>query len=53
MCETRNMLYATYKPEDDPLSAARDCLFNMFAAWGRLIHLQIEQKLCCGDKEPT
>jgi hypothetical protein len=47
----------TPKLEDRPLSAVRDCLFNIFAAtlqnWRGLLHPQPEDAPCRGDKEPT
>jgi hypothetical protein len=45
----------TPKLEDDPLSAVRDCLFNVFAATLRIcrpfLHLQPEDVPCCGDRD--
>jgi hypothetical protein len=47
----------TPKLEDHPLSAVRDCLFNIFAATsisgGRLLHPQPEDAPCRGDNGPT
>jgi hypothetical protein len=40
----------TTKQEDHPLSAVRDCLFNIFAA---TLHPQPEDAPCRGDKGPT
>jgi hypothetical protein len=45
--------HPTPKLEDHPLSAVRDCLFNIFAAGGRLLHPQPEDTPCHGDKGPT
>jgi hypothetical protein len=46
----------TFKLEDYPLSAVRDCLFNIFAATlhtGRpFLHPQPEDAPCCGDRDP-
>jgi hypothetical protein len=46
----------TPKLEDHPLTAVRDCLFNIFAATlvsgGRLLHPQPEDAPCRGDKGP-
>jgi len=45
------------KLEDHPLSAVRDCLFNIFAATFPIrrpsLHPQPEDVPCCGDKGPT
>jgi hypothetical protein len=41
------------KLEDHPLLAARDCLFNIFAAGGRLLHPLPEDAPCSGDKGPV
>jgi hypothetical protein len=47
----------TPKLEDHPLSAVRDCLFNIFAATLRTrrtsLHPQPEDAPCRGDKGPT
>jgi hypothetical protein len=40
----------TPKLEDHPLSAVRDCLFNIFAV---TLHLQPEASPFRGDKGPT
>jgi hypothetical protein len=40
----------TPKLEDHPLSAVRDCLFNIFAV---TLHPQPEDAPCRGDKGPT
>ena len=44
------------KLEHHPLSAVRDCLFNIFAAtlhiWRLLLHPQPEDALCCCDWNP-
>jgi hypothetical protein len=44
------------KLEDHPLSAARDCLFNVFAAtlhnWRPFLHPQPEDAPCRGDRDP-
>ena len=37
------------KLEDHPLSAVRDCLFNIFAA---TLHPQLEDAPCRGDSDP-
>ena len=46
----------TPKLEDYPLSAVRDCLFNIFAAtlhiWMLFLHPQPEDAPCCSDKDP-
>jgi hypothetical protein len=39
--------------EDHPLSAVRDCLFNIFAAGGRLLYPQPEYAPCRGDSGHT
>jgi hypothetical protein len=39
--------------EDHPLSAVRDCLFNIFAAGGRLLHPQPEDAPGRGHKGAT
>jgi len=39
----------TTKPEDHPLSAVRDCLFNIFAA---TLHPQPEDAPCRGERDP-
>jgi len=49
-------LCPTYKLEDHPLSAVRNCLFSIFTATlqisgDHLFHLQPEDKLCCGDRD--
>jgi hypothetical protein len=42
--------------EDHPLSAVRDCLFNIFAAtlhiWRPFLHPQPEDAPCRGDRDP-
>jgi hypothetical protein len=42
--------------EDHPLSAVRDCLFNVFAAtlhnWRSSLHAQPEDAPCRGDRDP-
>jgi hypothetical protein len=47
----------TPKLEDHPLSAARNCLFNIFTAtlrtWRTSLHPQPENATCRGDKGPT
>jgi hypothetical protein len=47
----------TPKLKDHPLSAVRDCLFNVFAATLRTrrtsLHPQPEDAPCRGDKGPT
>ena len=44
------------KLEDHPLSAVRDCLFNILAAalhiWRPLLHPQPEDAPCRGDRDP-
>jgi hypothetical protein len=40
----------TPKLEGHPLSAVRDCLFNIFTA---TLHPQPEDAPCCGDNGPT
>jgi hypothetical protein len=44
------------KLEDHPLSAIRDCLFNVFAAtlrnWRPFLHPQPEDAPCRGDRDP-
>jgi hypothetical protein len=46
----------TPKLEDHPLSAVRDCLFNVFAAtlhiWRPFLHPQPEDAPCRGDRDP-
>jgi hypothetical protein len=46
----------TPKLEDHPLSAARNCLFNVFAAtlhkWRPFLHPQPEDAPCPGDRDP-
>jgi hypothetical protein len=46
----------TPKLEDHPLSAVRDCLFNVFAAtphnWRSFLHPQPEDAPCRGDRDP-
>jgi hypothetical protein len=46
----------TLKLEDHPLSAVRDCLFNIFAAtlhnWRSFLHPQPEDAPCRGDRDP-
>jgi hypothetical protein len=46
----------TPKLEDHPLSAVRDCLFNIFAAtlhiWRPFLHPQAEDAPCRGDRGP-
>jgi len=46
----------TSKLEDHPLPAARDCLFNIFAATvhigGRSFHPQLDDAPCHGDRDP-
>jgi hypothetical protein len=46
----------TPKLEDNPLSAVRDCSFNIFAAtlhiWRPFLHLQPEDAPCRGDRDP-
>jgi hypothetical protein len=46
----------TPKLEDHPLSAVRDCLFNVIAATLHIrrpfLHLQSEDAPCRGDREP-
>jgi hypothetical protein len=46
----------TPKVEDHPLSAVRDCLFNISAAtlhiWGPFLRLQPEDGPCCGVRQP-
>jgi hypothetical protein len=48
--------HPTPKLEDNPLSAVRDCLFNVFAATLHIqrpfLHLQPEDAPCCGDRDP-
>jgi hypothetical protein len=48
---------STPKLKDHPLSAVRDCLFNIFAATLRTrrtsLHPQPEDAPCCGAKGPT
>jgi hypothetical protein len=45
------------KLDDHPLSAVRDCLFNIFVAtlriWRPSLHPQPEDARCHGDKGPT
>jgi hypothetical protein len=47
----------TPKLEDHPLSAVRDCLFNVFTAtlhnWRPFLHLQPENAPCRGDRGPV
>jgi hypothetical protein len=47
---------ATPKLEGHPLSALRDCLFNVFAATlyirRPLVHPQTEDASCSGDRDP-
>jgi hypothetical protein len=43
----------TPKLEDHLLLAVRDCLINIFAAGGRLLHPQPEDAPCRGEKGPT
>jgi hypothetical protein len=49
-------LRPTPKLEDYPLSAVRDCLFNVFAAtlhnWRPFLYLQPEDAPCRGDSDP-
>jgi hypothetical protein len=46
----------TSKLEDHPLSAARNCLFNVFGAtlhnWRPFLHPQPEDAPCRGDRDP-
>jgi hypothetical protein len=46
----------TPKLEDHPLSAVRDCLFDVFAAtlhnWRPFLHPQPEDAPCRGDRDP-
>jgi hypothetical protein len=46
----------TPKLEDHPLSALRDCLFNVFAAtlhnWRPFLHSQPEDAPCRDDRDP-
>jgi hypothetical protein len=46
----------TPKLEVHPLSAVRNCLFNVFAATPHIrrpfLHLQPEDAPCCGDRDP-
>jgi len=46
----------TLKLEDHPLSAVRDCLFDIFTAtrrlWRPLVHSQPQHAPCCGDRDP-
>jgi hypothetical protein len=46
----------TPKLEDHPMSAVRDCLFNVFAAthhnWGPFLHQQPEDAPCHGARDP-
>jgi hypothetical protein len=46
----------TPKLEDHPLSAIRDCLFNVFAAtlynWRPFLHPHPEDAPCRGDRDP-
>jgi hypothetical protein len=46
----------TPKLEDHPLSAVRNCLFNVFAATLHIrrpfLHPQPEDAPCCGDRDP-
>ena len=46
----------TPKLEDHPLSAVRDCLFNIFSAtlhiWRPFLHPQPEDASCRGDRDP-
>jgi hypothetical protein len=46
----------TPKLEDHPLSAVRECLFNVFAAtlhnWRPFLHPQPEEAPCRGDRDP-
>jgi hypothetical protein len=46
----------TPKLEDHPLSAVRDCLFNVFATtlhtWRPFLHPQPEDAPCRGDRDP-
>jgi hypothetical protein len=46
----------TTKLEDHPLSAVRDCLFNVFGAtlhnWRPFLHPQPEDAPCRGDRDP-
>jgi hypothetical protein len=46
----------TPKLKDHPLSAFRDCLFNVFAAtlhnWRSFLHPQPEDAPCRGDRDP-
>jgi hypothetical protein len=48
--------HPTPKLEDHPLSAVRDCLFNVFAAtlhnWRSFLHPQPEDAPCRGDRDP-
>jgi hypothetical protein len=49
-------LRPTPKLEGHPLSAVRDCLFNVFAAtfhiWRPFLHPQPEDVPCRGDRDP-
>jgi hypothetical protein len=46
----------TSKLEDHPVSAVRDCLFNVFVAtihnWRPFLHPQPEDAPCSGDRDP-
>jgi len=48
--------HSTPKLKDHPLSAVRDCLFNIFLAThhtgGRSLHPQPEDAPCRGDRDP-
>jgi hypothetical protein len=48
--------HLTPKLEDHPLSAVRDCLFNIFAAtlhnWRPFLHPQGKDVPCRGDRDP-
>jgi hypothetical protein len=48
--------HPTPKPEDHPLPAVPDCLFNVFAAtlhnWRKFLHPQPEDAPCRGDRDP-
>ena len=51
------LLVPSPTPKDHSLSAARDCVFNIFAAtlhiWKPFLHPQSEDAPCSGDRDPT
>jgi len=49
-------IHPTPRIKEKPLSAVRDCIFNIFAAtlhtWGPFLHPQPEDAPCRGNKDP-